>query len=208
MNSVLLSAYWPSLQYFYYVLNSEKVLIEQHDHYQKQSFRNRTQILTANGVLDLVIPVLNTGKKTIMQWVEIDYKEKWQIKHWRAITSAYKNSPYFDFFEEEIQAFYNVEEKYLLHYNLKQLELIFKILRKKKNYALSETFEEVYNNSIDKRFDIHPKINFENDLNIKQILQKKYYQTFSDKHGFKPNLSVLDLIFNEGKGALNYLVNE
>jgi len=207
MNSVLLSAYWPNLHYFFYVFNSEKVLIEQHDHYQKQSFRNRTQILSANGVLDLVIPVLNTGNKTTMQLVEIDYKEKWQMKHWPAITSAYKNSPYFDFFEDEIFAFYNEEEKYLLQYNLKQLDLIFKILRKKKNFELTNTFENSYDSIIDKRFDIHPKLNFELDLSAKQILQKKYYQTFSDKHGFIPNLSVLDLIFNEGKGAIQYLAS-
>lgn len=205
MNAILSSAYWPNLQYFYYLINSEQVQIEQHEHYQKQSFRNRTQILSANGVLNLVIPVIQKHKKMPMHAVEIDYNENWQMNHWRAINSAYKNSPFFDFFEDELFVFYTQKEKMLLDYNLKQLELIFKILRKKRNFSLTETFETSFDNMRDKRFDIHPKINFDQDLQAYANLVKPYYQTFSEKFNFVPNLSVLDLIFNEGKFASSYL---
>src|SRR5688500_13554879 len=99
MHSVVLStAYWPNLPYFYYLLNSEKVFVEHHEHYHKQSFRNRTKILTANGVLELSIPVVKKYDKEIINTIEISYAEAWQIKHWRAISSSYKNSPYFEFF--------------------------------------------------------------------------------------------------------------
>src|SRR4051812_10738280 len=114
---VLSTAYWPNLHYFYYILHSEQVFIEKHEHYQKQSFRNRTQILTANGVLDLSIPVVKKHDKELISTIEISYAEPWQIKHWRAISSAYKNSPYLEFFEDEIKTLYEEKPVYLLEFN-------------------------------------------------------------------------------------------
>jgi len=207
MSSVLLStAYWPNLQYFYYVLNSENIFIESHEHYQKQSFRNRARILTANGVLDLTIPVQSANKVAISR-VEISYKENWQANHWRAITSAYKNSPYFEFFEDEIKQFYSLEYRYLLEYNTDELNIIFKILRLKKQIHLTSDYHKEINNNFDLREKIHPKIDFTNDLNTKTILEKPYYQTFGEKFPFQPNLSILDLLFNKGLGTLDYLKN-
>ena len=205
MTTVLTSAYWPNLQYFYYLLHAGEVVIEQHDAYQKQSYRNRTQILSANGVLNLVIPVVQKHEKMPMHAVEIDYREKWQIKHWRAIESAYKNSPFFDFFEDELIEFYKHDTTSLIQYNHIQLQFILKLLRRKSNMRFSDTFEESYIDFEDKRFSIHPKINFEADTKTADVLRKPYYQTFGDKFPFVPNLSVLDLIFNEGKYAAQYL---
>ncbi len=206
METLLTSAYWPNLHYFYYLLNAERAAIEQHDFYQKQSYRNRTQILTANGALNLVIPVIQKHEKMPMHSVEIDYNENWQMKHWRAISSAYKNSPFFDFFEDEMLEFYQNKERLLLDYNTKQLVLIFRILRKKKHFTMTEAFDLDPKEKLDKRFDIHPKIGFEKDEKVHQRLLKPYYQTFSEKFEFVPNLSILDLIFNEGKYAATYLL--
>lgn len=205
MNTILLSGYWPNLHYFYYVINSNQIIIEQHDHYQKQSFRNRTQILTANGVLNLIIPVHHSSQKISMKDVIIEYKENWPMKHWRAITSAYKNSPYFEYFETEISEFYKNDEPNLLRYNLNQLDLVLKLLRLKRNIGTSIKFDQSPLDFIDKRFDIHPKISFEKDLIASSTLYKQYYQTFSLKFGFKSNLSILDLLFNEATQATNYL---
>lgn len=205
MTPLLETAYWPNLHYFFYILNNEHSCIEQFESYHKQSFRNRTQILTANGKLDLSIPVKKVKDPGITKDVEISYAENWQIKHWRAITSAYRNSPYFDFFEEEIFDFYNQQFPSLIQYNLSQLQLIFKLLKLKKEITLTADFEKQPTGILDLRGTIHPKKSYLLDINVKDFLQKYYYQTFEDKFQFQPNLSILDLLFNKGLEAVDYL---
>lgn len=205
MKTILSSAYWPNVHYFYYVLHSEEIYIEAHEHYQKQSFRNRCQILSANGTLDLSIPVKHLATKEFTKDIEISYKENWQIKHWRAIVSAYKNSPYFEHFEEEIKDFYSKPFTHLFEYNHSQLLLLLKLLRVKKHITLSTEYIPVIDSHVDMRERIHPKIDFHNDTTVSTLLDKRYYQTFESKMEFVPNLSMLDLIFNKGLGALEYL---
>ncbi len=205
MNVLLSTAYFPNLHYFYYILNAETVIIEKHEHYQKQSFKNRTQILSANGVLNLSIPVIKNNKSQLITEIEICYKENWQKNHWRAITSAYKNSPYFEFFEDEIKQFYFFEHKNLFQYNLSQLHLILKLLKQPKQINFTEVFQKQIKNVIDLRETIHPKINFSTDLLVNNLLNTKYYQTFQSKFNFIPNLSILDIVFNTGLNTLNLL---
>lgn len=205
MNVLTSSAYWPNLHYFYYVLNSDKFVIENFENYHKQSFRNRTQILSANGRLDLSIPVKKLNTKELVKDVEISYTENWQTNHWRAITSAYKNSPYFEFFEEEIHYFYTAEFKYLIELNTEQLKLVLKLLKIKKEISFTSEFEKEPNNFIDLRNSIHPKINFAEDKLVVSKLTVPYYQTFENKFPFHPNLSILDLLFNKGLEAVAYL---
>jgi hypothetical protein len=207
MKILLTTAYLPNLHYFFYVFNSSSIGIEQFEHYQKQSFRNRTQILSANGILDMVIPVEKKAAKELTKDITISYAEKWQNKHWRAITSAYKNSPFFDFFEEELKYFYENEFEFLCDYNLQQLQVLLKILKLKREFVFTSAYEKVPKNSLDLREIIHPKINFKNDERVSNILNKTYYQTFESKFPFVPNLSSLDLIFNTGLEAVEYLKN-
>ncbi|MCW3076807.1 MAG: hypothetical protein JWO32_1416 [Bacteroidetes bacterium] len=204
MNVLLSTAYWPNLHYFYYVLKAEKVTIEAHEHYQKQSFRNRTQVLTANGILDLTIPVKKKALKELISEQEISYSEAWQLKHWRAITSAYKNSPYFEYFEDDLKKFYTEEYKFLLNYNLEQLKTLFKLLRIKKELHLTSHFERTVKEESDLREIIHPKNNALTDDITGEFLSKPYYQTFENKFKFTPNLSVLDLLLNKGMETLDY----
>jgi hypothetical protein len=205
MTPLLETAYWPNLHYFYYVINSDTITIEQHESYHKQSFRNRTQVLTANGKLDLSIPVKKVQEPGTTQQVEISYAENWQIKHWRAITSAYKNSPYFDFFEDEIRFFYDTQINSLLEYNQLQLRLILKILKLKKEILLTTDYQKNAETFIDLRNKIHPKLDFTNDQNVSDLLTMSYYQTFENKFPFHPNLSILDLLFNRGLQSIDYL---
>lgn len=205
MKSLLSSAYWPNLHYFYYVLHSETVCVEQFENYQKQSFRNRTQILSANGPLDLSIPITKRHHKELSKDIRISYKENWQQKHWRAIISAYKNSPYFEHFENEIAHFYSAKFDLLLDFNQQQLELLLKMLRIKKNVTLSKHYEKETGSFLDLRENIHPKIDFKTDKLTLEILSKPYYQTFETKFEFIPNLSILDLLFNKGLETLDYL---
>lgn len=205
MKSLLSSAYWPNLHYFYYVLHSETLCIEQFENYQKQSFRNRTQILSANGPLDLSIPVTKNNSKELSKDIRISYKENWQQKHWRAITSAYKNSPYFEHFENEIAHFYSGKFDLLLDFNQQQLELLLKILRITKNFSRSGQYEKEPGSFLDLREKIHPKVDFKTDIRPLEILSKPYYQTFETKFKFIPNLSILDLLFNKGLETVDYL---
>jgi hypothetical protein len=204
---VLGTAYWPNLHYMHYVLNNEETVIDVYEHFEKQSYRNRTLILSANGPLTLSIPVKKWTDKTPVHAIEISYAENWQKQHWRALVSAYKNSPYFDFLEEELIVFYESEYRYLIEFNMAQLHWLKKVYRLTCLPILSQTYiepETLSNADTDLRKHIHPKHEFVCE-NIASVLSKPYYQTFSDKFNFVPNLSVLDLIFNEGIKTAAYL---
>ena len=205
MNVLLVTSYWPNLHYFFYVLNASIINIEQFDNYSKQSYRNRTQILSANGVLNLSIPIKKNKSEKVLNSIEISYKEDWQKNHWRAITSAYKNSPYFDFFEEDLKVFYSKKYNLLIDYNLDQLKFIIKVLKQKKNIQLTKQYESNPESVIDLRTIIHPKQSYLSDKLVANKLDQSYYQTFENKISFTPNLSILDLLFNKGLHTIDYL---
>jgi hypothetical protein len=198
MEPVLLStAYLPPINYFSALLKSDSVFIEKNEHYIKQTYRNRCEILSANGKLSLSIPVQNNGDKELISEKKISYAEDWQTKHWRAITSAYKNSAYFEYFEDDFKPFYFEKHELLLNYNTDLVKLILKIIRQKKEIQFtSEYIKKFY--GLDLRF-----TNQEQEtLNIKH---QTYYQVFADKFGFTTNLSVIDLVFNKGMESVEYL---
>ena len=205
MNVLLVTSYWPNLHYFFYVLNASIINIEQFDNYSKQSYRNRTQILSANGVLNLSIPIKKNKSEKVINSIEISYKEDWQKNHWRAITSAYKNSPYFDFFEEDLKVFYSNKYNLLIDYNTDQLKFIIKVLKQKKNIQLTKQYESNPESVIDLRTIIHPKQSYLSDKLLANKLDQSYYQTFENKISFTPNLSILDLLFNKGLQTIDYL---
>ncbi len=205
MNVLLVTSYWPNLHYFFYVLNASIINIEQFDNYSKQSYRNRTQILSANGILNLSIPIKKNKSEKVINSIEISYKEDWQKNHWRAITSAYKNSPYFDFFEEDLKVFYSNKYNLLIDYNTDQLKFIIKVLKQKKNIQLTKQYESNPDSVIDLRTIIHPKHSYSSDKLLANKLDQSYYQTFENKISFTPNLSILDLLFNKGLHTIDYL---
>jgi hypothetical protein len=205
MNVLLVTSYWPNLHYFFYVLNASIVNIEQFDNYSKQSYRNRTQILSANGILNLSIPIKKNKSEKVINSSEISYKEDWQKNHWRAITSAYKNSPYFDFFEEDLKVFYSNKYNLLIDYNTDQLKFIIKVLKQQKNIQLTKQYESNPDSVIDLRTIIHPKQSYLSDKLLANKLDQSYYQTFENKISFTPNLSILDLLFNKGLHTIDYL---
>ncbi len=191
MSTVILSsAYLPNLSWYHYFIKSEQICIEKHEHYIKQSFRNRCEILSANGKLSLIIPLEKNADKELITEKKISYKENWQVKHWRAITSAYKNSPYFEYFEDEFKPFYTDRHEFLFDYNLALLQTINKILRIKKDFQFTEIYDKLPA-GLDLRNSIHPK-------KETLVILKPYHQVFSDKHGFNPDLSIIDLLFNKG----------
>jgi hypothetical protein len=197
MTTVLLStAYLPNILYLSHVINSDKIVLEKHEHFIKQTYRNRCEIVTSNGKLSLSIPLIKQADKEIISDKKISYSENWQKQHWRAITSAYKNSPYFEFFEDEFKPFYENEYEFLFEYNTQLLRTILHILRLKKQIDFSKQFEFTTTNTVDFR-----SLSEINSAEIPTL--KHYYQVFADKFGFMSNMSCLDALFNIGLDTIN-----
>ena len=197
MTTVLLStAYLPNILYLSHVINSDKIVLEKHEHFIKQTYRNRCEIVTSNGKLSLSIPLIKQADKEIISDKKISYSENWQKQHWRAITSAYKNSPYFEFFEDEFKPFYENEYEFLFEYNTQLLRTILHILRLKKQIDFSKQFEFTTTNTVDFR-----SLSEINSAEIPTL--KPYYQVFADKFGFLSNMSCLDALFNIGLDTIN-----
>ena len=203
--SVLLStAYLPPIEYIIHCLHFEQIVIEQFETYPKQTYRNRCVIATANGLLHLSIPIKKpNGNHTYTKDIEIDFSGRWNQVHWRAITSAYTHSPYFEHYCDAFETLFTHAPKRLMEFNTELLKLVFRLL--KTDIAISYTSEYTVHpeNITDFRQVIHPKhaIAYPG----KPTAFEEYTQTFSNKYNFIPNLSIIDLLFNEGPGALDFL---
>jgi len=198
---ILLPAlYLPNISYLQAIKNNDgPIVVEQFENFPKQTFRTRTQIATANGVLDLLVPIQH-GKKQrqVMKDVLINYDHPWQRLHWLSLQTAYRSSAYFEFYEDDFRGFYEKEYSHLLEFHVDQLKLILKLLKINREILLSEKYEVESPNEIDYRKAIHPK--------MPSLLQqqKPYYQLFEDKNGFRPELSIIDLLFSQGPQSKNY----
>jgi hypothetical protein len=196
MKTVLLStAYLPNVHYLSQVINCDTIVIEKHENFVKQTYRNRCDIATASGKLSLSIPLIKQADKELISDKKISYAEDWQKQHWRTIVSAYKNSPYFEFFEDEFKPFYENQFEFLLDYNTQLLQTILHILRVKKQIEFTQTFELNPPQVIDLR-------NL-SDIEKIHVEVKSYYQVFADKIGFTPNVSCLDALFNIGLNTID-----
>jgi len=196
MKPVLLStAYLPNVNYLSQVINCDTIVIEKHEHFVKQTYRNRCDIVTANGKLSLSIPLIKQADKELISDKKISYAEDWQKQHWRTIVSAYKNSPYFEFFEDEFKPFYETQFEFLFDYNTQLLQTILHILRIKKEIEFTQSFELNPTQIIDFRS--------LSEIEKTEVVVKPYYQVFSDKLGFTPNVSCLDALFNIGLETKN-----
>ncbi len=197
MSVVLLStAYLPNVTYLSQVINHDVVILERHENYVKQTYRNRCEIVTANGKLSLSIPLVKQADKELISQKKISYSEDWQKQHWRTIVSAYKNSPYFEFFEDEFKPFYENKFEFLLDYNTQLLQTVLNILRIKKQIEFTQNFEPNPINEIDLRS--------LSDIEKDQVINAKpYYQVFADKLGFTSNVSCLDALFNIGLDTID-----
>jgi len=200
---ILSSALFPPIGWFALLYNHKNCLIEAHETYSKQTYRNRFSILSANEKLDLNVPVKKiNGNHTVISDILIISDENIIRNHLTALESAYKSSPYFDFFFDEIKIFYTQKYKSLLEMNLESIKVIEKILRHKFEFQLNNKFVKEYNSDLffDLRFDISPK-----NIQTENFKYPEYYQTFEHKFGFVQNLSILDLVFNLGLETLLYL---
>lgn len=201
---VVLTTYLGPVSYYSALAGAERILVEQCDHYHKQTYRNRCRILAANGPIDLVIPVVkHSGHKTPLRDVQIDYTTRWQSNHWRSILSAYNSSPFLEYYIDEFYRFYHQSWKYLIDYNSEIGQVVFGILDWDKRLERTIEYEHRWPEQIDDLRDcFSPKQQRLSEL-IGQ--PKTYTQTFSEKMPFVPDLSIIDLIFNTGPLAKTYL---
>ena len=186
-------SYLGPVAYYSAILQSEEILIETKEHFIKQSFRNRSVIMGANGSQTLTIPKeRKSSDKTLITDINISNKENWQKSHWQSIVSAYNSSPFFEYYKDELQPFYTTEQNNLFDLNLQLTHKILQFLQEEIELNITEEYQHNFKGT---------------DLRHHKFIspQEKYEQVFSEKHDFTPNLSILDLLFNLGPETTSYL---
>jgi hypothetical protein len=200
MNLLIDLQYLPCLDYFVQLVHHDTIYLEACENFQKQSYRNRCLILTANKIDLLSVPVLNSNSKTLIREVEIDYTQPWQKVHWRAIQSAYGKAPYFEYFSDYFQKLYDKKPRFLWDLNLEALTVCLTLLRIEKNIQFTTEYNKEAGIHVkevsDKRSLIHPKKPVE-------MAEIRYTQAFGRQ--FVPNLSIVDLLLNEGPNGKTLL---
>ncbi|MGV3547602.1 MAG: WbqC family protein [Pedobacter sp.] len=189
--------YLPPVSYFTSLkANNFEFILEKFEHFPKQTYRNRASIASPNGSLDLVVPVVKGAKvHTPYKDVKISYDERWQRLHWLSLQTCYRSSAYFEFYEDGLIPFYEKKYDYLFDYNYELLSWLFKQLKVSSDLATTNSYDDVSEND------------FRNAMTKKEvpnIQTKPYFQVFSDRNEFIPNLSIVDLLFNQGPQAKNY----
>lgn len=205
MKLLIESQYAGSILYFAVLRKASAIVIEQHEHYRKGSYRNRCMVLGANGLLRLSIP-LQSGKDQNKPFhnVLISYEEPWQKIHWESLMSAYRRSPYFEYYEHHFAEFYQKNYYTLSEFNHFLFIKINELLKKPLECSFTNKYlERVEFNGLDVRNFIYP--NCGHQFGTQEVVFPPYIQVFSDRFDFEPNLSIFDLLFNLGPKAGDYL---
>ncbi len=203
MKLLIHPTYFPSISHFVALSQADSITFEIEDNFQKQTNRNRTYIYSPNGIQLLNIPVKHSNKshqKT--KDIQLETQFDWQKQHFKSLEAAYRSSPFFEYFEDDIRIIFKKNYTFLLDLNFDTFEFISKSMRMKFNYeTTTEYFQDV---------DVNTVLDFRHLANGKKDASQfeTYPQVFEEKAGFLNNLSVLDLLFNEGKFALDYLKNQ
>jgi hypothetical protein len=203
MNILIHPTYFPSISHFAAIVQADKITFEMEDNFQKQTNRNRTYIYSPNGIQLLNIPVKHS--KTAHQKtkdVQIENDFDWQKQHFKSLEAAYRSSPFFEYFEDDLLPIFEKKHTFLMDLNLEVFNLITRCIRLKIDY--STTTEYLHEINSEEVADFRFLANGKKD----HSQFESYTQVFDDKFGFINNLSILDLVFNEGKFALDYLKSQ
>ncbi len=183
---------FPCIAWYKMFLRNENIQIEQHEYFVRKSFRNRTVIAGPNGLITLSIPLKGgRNQKNVMKDIEISYDENWQTIHWKTIESCYRRSPYFEYYAEDIKMLFEKKHHFLVDYNIQCLQLVNQLLQVKKELVLTEKYEKI---PIDTWVDARNVFDENTDMQL-----PSYIQVFQDRIGFKSNLSILDMLFCDGR---------
>lgn len=197
-NIILYPTYFPSISHYVAMLQASSITFEVEDNFQKQTNRNRMYIYSPNGLQMLNIPIKHS-KETHQKYkdVRIENDFGWQKNHFKSLEAAYRTSPFFEYFEDDFRPIFEKKHEFLLDLNFEIFELVNSALGVQLPFEkTTEYFHEVPN-----------KIDFRTLANGKKdtFINEPYTQVFEEKHGFLPNLSILDVLFNEGRHAVSYL---
>ena len=196
---VLTIAWFPPVEYFALLAKYSSVYVEACENYQKQSYRNRCRILTADGVQDLHFPVKHRGGTFSLpiREIEVDYSTPWVVKAERCIETAYRSSAFFDYYRDELFAILDAHPRTLWEMDLRIIRFFLAKIGLRTEIVPTREYAAEH-------VDIHPKR--PNAILREQGLDRPYYQVFADRTGFVPNLSVMDLLFNEGPASLEFIL--
>lgn len=195
---VLPATYLAPARYYSAIINSEKLIIDGHENFVKQTIRSRCEIYGANGKQLLSVPVEKRGNHIAAKDVKISYKEEWQKNHWRSLVSAYRNSAYFEYYVDEFEPYFSEKREFLFDLNMELFQVINNLLKVQLQIEFSEKYIADYKNDIsDFRTEKTELPEIEN-----------YYQLFEERHGFISGLSILDLLFNYGPDAKQFLLSK
>lgn len=198
MNIYLSTAYLAPVEYYAYLANYPNICIERYENYLKQSYRNRCNILSANGVMPLSIPVESAaGKKCLIKDVRIAEHGNWRHLHWNALVSAYNSTPFFEYYGDDFHPFYEKKYEFLFDFNEEFREMICRMLDIDTSAVV---YTEMYNSEVESALDFRENISPKKDWKTLDpgFVSIPYYQVFSQKYGFTENLSIVDLLFNMG----------
>ena len=195
---IFIPTYFSPISQYVALFQNDKIIFEVEDNYQKQTYRNRCNIYGANGKLQLNIPIVHSkkNKRKKTKDIQLDHSFDWQTLHLRSIQTAYRSSPYFEFYEDDLLPLFEQKQKFLQDFNLKC------------HSFLMDAFQEDIPFSKTSEYEVSPKNDMRFLANSRKEASynfKKYTQVFDDKYGFIPNLSILDLLFMEGPNSVTYL---
>jgi len=198
--AVLPLFYLPPVAYFSKLITYKPdILVETQEHFPKQTYRNRANICSPDGILSLTVPVVKGSKvHTKVKDVKISYDFNWQRLHWMSLETCYRRSAYFEYYEDDFAPFYQKQFTYLFDYNQQLLQLLLKFIKIQLPLQYTETYEAQYPELNDYRDAMSPKKEYEFE-------QKPYFQVFEERNGFMKNLSIVDLLFSQGPQTINYL---
>jgi len=196
------SAYFPPISYFSYLIKGN-ILIETKEHFVKQTIRNRCTILGANGALNLLLPRTKPSQRQPFDQDVVHEEMDWRKLHWRSLDSAYRSSPFFEYYEDELQPFFNLTEDNILALNLKSIQLVCSILEIPFKHEITTEYKSEFN-GLDLR-EAWNKIPYREQNIVENY--PSYIQVFADRHPFVQDLSILDLLFCVGPKAIDYLQN-
>ena len=203
--ALLSSTYFGPIQWYQKLNRYDHCMIEQHDNFIKQTYRNRCVIPTTNGLQSLSIPVTTVAdspiSKTPMKDIRISDHGNWRHIHWNALTSTYGESPFFEYYQDDIRPFFERKWEFLIDFNMEITQKMNELLDIRPMISLTDEFVSPASDVIDFRDVIRPK----HPGNDADFSPKRYYQVYQQKFDFQPNMTILDLLFNEGNESVFYL---